>query len=311
MTSKTKKISTTIDIEDLVNVSTSKHPTTKIIKSDVISASRRTDIPAFYMDIMLTSMKNKFIDVIQKFGNVSRLSLDPNDVKCIVWWSKNYEHWIECYKNNKQLFDKYKHMFNFTINDSTHLESGIDISLDSRLEQLKYLANTFGSICIKYRFDPIVKWRDIKTTKEHTNFHHFKKIIKFISICGVKEVIFAFCIPYNHVIKHMKKNGKQLIAFTDDEKLHIINKMIEITDLYKIRLSACCSDAIISNNKKIFHSKCVDGDAIETIIHSQLKRNSKDTGQRVECNCATSRDIGSYTMKCNHSCDYCYANPSH
>jgi hypothetical protein len=287
----------------------SKRPA-KIIKSEIISASRRTDIPAFYMDIVLLAMKNKVIDVVQKFGYVSKISLDPVDVKCFVWWSKNYKNWIECFKQNTRLFNQYKHMFNFTINDSTFLESGVELSLDERLEQLKFLADTFGSNCIKYRFDPIVKWIDIKTGTECNNFHKFNKIIKFISQCGVKEVIFAFCISYNHVFQHMKKKGKLLVDFQIDEKQHIIDRMIKITDKYDVRLSACCNDTIVNSNKKIFKSKCVDGDAVEHIIEQNLSHNTKDKGQRAECNCAVSRDIGSYTMKCLHSCDYCYANPS-
>ena len=309
-----------IDIEDLEedcskkkkyissNVKNSVSPV-KIIKSEIISASRRTDIPAFYMDNILESLKNKYIDVTQKFGQISRISLDPTDVKCIVWWSKNYKNWIDCYLNNKNLFKQYKHMFNFTINDSTDLESGIKLSLDERLAQLKFLSDTFGSICIKYRFDPIVKWIDIETGEEKTNFHKFNKIIKFISKCGVKEVIFAFCIPYNRVCQHMKKKGKLLIDFSDEEKEHILYRMIKITNKHNVRLSACCNDALVNSNKKIHHAKCIDGDIVEQIIESELKHNTKDKGQRKECNCAVSRDIGSYTMKCKHSCDYCYANP--
>lgn len=37
--------------------------------------------------------------------------------------------------------------------------------------------------------------------------------------------------------------------------------------------------------------------------------HQKDRGQREQCNCTASREIGQYELQCPHSCLYCYANP--
>lgn len=57
----------------------------------IISASRRTDIPAFYSDWFLNRIKDGFVDVRNpmNYHQVSRISLSPDVIDCIVFWSKN------------------------------------------------------------------------------------------------------------------------------------------------------------------------------------------------------------------------------
>jgi len=281
----------------------------KLVASEIISASRRTDIPAFYMDIVMKAFEEKHIVSTNQFGHTSNISLDPKHVKCIVWWSKDYHNWLVEYKKNPEIFNQYKHMFNFTITGGDDLETGLTHSLDERLKQLKELCEIFGAKTIKYRFDPVVVYMDAKTGERKDNMKNYKKIIKYVGGCGVKEVIFAFCLPYPKVTARMKKYGKILLKLSDEEQSEIINGMITIANKYGMSLESCCNEDLLHNDE-IKPSKCVDGNRIEKILGKKLKQNKKDKGQRKECNCAISRDIGSYTMKCHHNCEYCYANPA-
>ena len=118
-----------------------------LIKSPIISCSRRTDIPAFLMDWVLERIKEGYVDVVNPFNRkqVSRVSLSPKDVKCFVWWSKNFREWIKTYIENKNLFDSYKgHSFQFTINSPSELENNINVSLDERFEQIEWLIQEFS-----------------------------------------------------------------------------------------------------------------------------------------------------------------------
>ena len=56
----------------------------------IISASRRTDIPAFYTPWFMNRVRAGFVDAINPFNRkqVSRISLRPEDVDCIVFWTK-------------------------------------------------------------------------------------------------------------------------------------------------------------------------------------------------------------------------------
>lgn len=285
------------DIEDIVKEST----------SEVISWSRRTDVPAFYMKDAVKAMKLGYIDVCSPYGVQSRVSLKPEHVKCISWWSKDYGVWIKKSEKMPKLFGKYKHMFNFTINGYDALEPGIESSLDERLQQLKILSERYTPDAIQYRFDPIVVYRDLEDQKVKDNLENFEKIVKFVSECGVKEIHFAFCISYPKVVKRMKKNGKELINLDDDAKHEILDKLLVITDKYGAEMHACCTSGLINYKNKIKESHCIDSSKIEILIGHPLDKNKKDKGQRKDCQCVISRDAGTYNQVCNHGCIYCYA----
>ena len=118
-----------------------------LIKSPIISCSRRTDIPAFLMDWVIQQITIGYVDVVNPFNRkqISRISLRPEDVKCWVWWSKNFKDWIKKFNQNKNLFKKYKgHSFQFTINSPSELERNINVSLKERFNQLKWLIEKLG-----------------------------------------------------------------------------------------------------------------------------------------------------------------------
>jgi len=284
------------DIEDII----------PIRKSEIISASRRTDIPAFYMDMMLEALKNKYIDVKNPYSQKSsRVSLDKKDVKCICWWSKDYGKWIKIYEENNILFSGFKHYFNFTINGTNELEKGVKTTLDERLKQLKYLTKTFGVNAISYRFDPIVYYKKKNDDSIYNNLEHFKYIVKYIAKLGIKEIIFAFCLGYPNVVKRMKKMNKELIILNINEQKKIMDKLLKITDKYGIIMKTCCNNELIGY-KNIISSACIDKNKIEKITKKRFKLK-RDSGQRKQCNCVQSRDIGDYDMNCKHECAYCYA----
>ena len=62
----------------------------------IISVSRRTDIPAFYGDWFMNRLKEGFAGVVNPFGGQKYIvSLKPQDVRCFVFWSKNFTPFLE------------------------------------------------------------------------------------------------------------------------------------------------------------------------------------------------------------------------
>ncbi len=252
-----------------------------------------------------------YVDVRNPFNpkQVYRVSLLPEDVKCWVWWSKDFGPFIKCYHQNRPLFNQYKaHYFHFTINSPSELEPNVTISLEERFEQLKWLIKTFGKLAVNFRFDPIVFYK--KGKKIHDNLTHFEYIIETISSLGLEEMIFSFVTIYPKVKKRMIARGKHPVTLSFQEKKEIVIKLLPTCKKHDVVMKACCQPDLLRISG-IEQACCIDATKIEALAGETIPK-IRDTGQRKNCNCHKSKDIGGYTgiFKCKHDCDYCYASPS-
>jgi len=284
-----------------------------LVKSPIISCSRRTDIPAFLMAWVLERIKEGYVDVINPFNRkqVNRVSLSPKDVKCFVWWSKNFGEWIKTYENNRDLFNSYRgHSFQFTINSPSVLEKNIKISLDERFEQIEWLIKEFGLISVNYRYDPIIFYKDKGSNQIRNNLDKFKSIIETIAKKGIKEVIFSFATIYSKVNSRMNARGYIPINPTIEKKKEVLERLMKVCSDFDIKMKACCQPDLLEI-EGIEQAHCIDAFRIERLINEKIPKQ-KDTGQRKDCGCFKSKDIGGYSgiFRCRHNCDYCYASPA-
>jgi len=285
----------------------------RLIKTEIISCSRRTDIPAFLMEWVIDKIKLGYVDVVNPFNRaqISRVSLSPADVVCWVWWSKNFKQWIEFYEKYNYLFKLYKgHYFQFTINSPSELEQNLKISLEERFKQLEWLIKEFGSIAVNFRFDPIIFYKDAGSSKIKSNLDKFEYIIQNVASLGLTEMTFSFATIYQKVQNRMKKRGKIPIELKAEKKKEILERLIKISDKYNMKMKACCQPDL-SSVEGIEQAHCIDAYKIEKLVNKQIQK-VRDSGQRDSCGCFKSKDIGGYSgiFRCKHNCDYCYASPA-
>ena len=284
-----------------------------LIKSPIISCSRRTDIPAFLMEWVLDRINEGYVDVVNPFNRkqVNRVSLSPNDVKCFVWWSKNFGEWIKTYEDNRDLFNSYRgHSFQFTINSPSELEKNIKISLDERFEQLEWLIKQFGLTADNYRYDPIIFYKVNGSNQIKNNLDKFKSIIETIATKGIKEIIFSFATIYSKVNSRMNARGYIPINPTVQKKKEVLERLMIVCLDFDIKMKACCQPDLLEI-EGIEQAHCIDAYKIEKLINEKIPKR-KDTGQRKDCGCFKSKDIGGYSgiFRCKNNCDYCYASPA-
>ncbi len=284
-----------------------------LIKSPIISCSRRTDIPAFLMNWVIQQIKIGYVDVVNPFNRkqISHISLKPEDVKCWVWWSKNFSKWIEVYIQHKDLFKLYKgHYFQFTINSPSELEKGIIISLEDRFKQLEWLIKEFGTLAVNFRFDPIILYKKCDSNQLKSNLNKFEYIIENVSSLGLKEMIFSFATIYPKVKTRMRARGYIPIDASIKKKKEILVKLFEICQQNNMKMKACCQPDLLELNG-IEKAQCIDANKIEKIVGESIPK-VLDSGQRKDCGCFKSKDIGGYSgiFRCKHNCDYCYASPA-
>lgn len=268
----------------------------------IISASRRTDIPAFYGDWFMARLKDGFTGVLHPFGGQKYVvSLKPEDVTCLIFWSKNFTPFLENLKTIESM--GYKFYFNYTV---TGLPGIFEANVDKRstIDTLKLLSRTYSPQHINWRFDPIIVsticGRDffIKAFEELAcEFEGF-----------VRRCYFSFVCEYNKVRRNFqelqKATGVEIIEVGEDFKINLANELATIAERHGIQMFSCCGDYLVNDQIKKAH--CIDGSIIEKLFFPEgFQYTEKPT--RVECGCIESIDIGTYDT-CPHGCVYCYAN---
>jgi len=281
----------------------------------IISASRRTDIPAFYMPWFMAQISREFFEVTNPFNQrVSIVPATPDKVHTIVFWSKNFGPFLDQSYGEQLLKQGYHLFFNFTINSAcTSLEPGVPL-LKQRLDQLEHLCRRFGPDTINWRFDPLCFFKTGGGLLQD-NLHDFSGIAEKAAECKIVRCITSFMDHYPKIRRRL--STRPGFAFIDpplEKKVEIVNGMKKKLAGTNIHLSVCCEKELleaIPRSSSITASSCIPGDLIQKLFGGgpSLK---KDAGQRVKagCGCTLSTDIGSYGLQpCYHNCLFCYANP--
>ncbi|MDH5714034.1 MAG: DUF1848 domain-containing protein [Candidatus Aminicenantes bacterium] len=268
----------------------------------IISCSRRTDVPAFYLPWLIKCLKRGYADVFNWHNNRwHRVSLRPDDVHTIVLWSKNFRPFL----THREYFKHYHLFFNFTFNICPQLEPKLP-SLKERLAQMRELTAIYGVDRVQWRFDPVVLWEGGRKS----NLDGFEPLAEIVSLLGVSKCYFSFATWYPKVSARLQRSGFPLYQPPLEQRREIAGNLADIARNYSITLFACCSDELVGVNG-IQKACCIDGRILLSLAKEPCTLK-KDDGQRPDCGCSKSRDIGSYKhMPCYHACLYCYANPAH
>lgn len=272
----------------------------------IISASRRTDIPAFYSEWFMNRIREGYLYVQNPFNTnkFKKVDLSPSKVDAIVFWSKNprplmpYLH---------ELDERgYKYYFQFTITGYPKIIEPSVPALDEVIGCFIELSNKIGSDRVIWRFDPIML-SDI--TNEDFIFKRFNFIAEELKEY-TNQVIISFADFYKKVITNLNKFERERNTKFKDITGYpqLINKfalqLAEIASKNYMQILSC-SEKYDLSRYGIKHGKCIDDELIEKIAQKKLNVR-KDINQREECGCVQSQDIGQYNT-CLHNCVYCYA----
>lgn len=269
----------------------------------IISASRRTDIPAFYGDWLMNRISAGFAGYSNPFNSKKYIvSLKREDTAAIVLWSKNFSPFL----NNAILLkdEGYSLFFNYTITGLPEIFEPEGPQTDESIDTIKQLSSKFSPDHINWRYDPILI-SDITGADYHLDKFKFlcSKLTGYIKRCYI-----SFPTPYGKVKNSFKKftsrTGISIISEDIPARIDLAEKLSGIGEQYGIRTYSCCGDYLTGN--KILKGRCIDGTIISSICGENLA-NLKLRPTRKECGCTDSVDIGVYNS-CPHGCIYCYAN---
>jgi len=292
----------------------------------IISASRSTDIPAFYARWFANRLNAGYCKWINPFNRKAQY-VSFEKARFVVFWTKNAGPMIQ----HLHLLDEKDigWYFQFTVNDyeAEGFEPNV-LKLDERIETFQMLSDIKGKERVIWRFDPLILTDKLQPTDL---LGKIERIGNQIHGYTEKLVIsFADISNYAKVKRNLKAGGVNWQEFSPETISEIAAGVSSLAKGWGLKV-ATCGESVDLEKYGITHNRCIDDELMMRISGSnkelamflgydnnltlfdgrktQGQHPLKDKGQRKECGCIVSKDIGQYNT-CRHLCIYCYANTS-
>jgi DNA repair photolyase len=309
----------------------------------IVSASRSTDIPAFYADWFFHRLKVGYSAWTNPFNGVKSY-VSYQDTRFIVFWSKNprplLNHLDYLKERNIGCYIQY------TLNDyeKEGLERGVP-KLSERIDTFRQLVDKLGKGRVIWRFDPLILTNDISIDALLSKIERIGDQLQGYT----EKLVFSYAdiLSYRKVKANLEKSHIPYHEWTEPQMLEFAERLAELNRKWGYTL-ATCGEKVDLQQFGIEHNHCVDDALIIRFAYEDkelmnflkvkmfpmpapnlfgeseslpkdaifLPNNTyathgdnRDKGQRLFCGCIVSKDIGEYNT-CPHLCEYCYANTS-
>jgi Domain of unknown function (DUF1848) len=267
----------------------------------IISASYRSDIPAFYGDWFRTRLAEGYALVANPYSGADcRVALDPAAVDGFVFWSRNpapFRSVLDQLAGQGRPF-----VLQFTITGySRALESAVPAS-ETAVALLRDLSGRFGRRSLVWRYDPILI-SDL--TLEAWHAANFDKLADALA-GSVDEVVLSFAQIYAKTGRNLaaaaKRHGFAWRDPEDEQKRALIARLAERAAEAGMQATVCAQPHLLAGVAR--PARCIDAARLSDIAGRLMAARTK--GNRKACACHESRDIGAYDS-CPQGCAYCYA----
>ena len=305
---------------------------------EIVSASRSTDIPAFYADWFFHRLKVGYSAWTNPFNGVKSY-VSYQNTRFIVFWSKNPQpllnHLDDLKERNIGCYIQY------TLNDyeRDRLEQGVP-PISQRIDTFKRLVDKLGIGHVIWRFDPLILTDDIGMDTLLSKIESIGDQLQGYT----EKLVFSYAdiLGYRKVRANLEKIRIPYHEWTEPQMLEFAGRLAELNKKWGYTL-ATCGEKVDLQQFGIQRNHCIDYDLIVRLAHdderlmdfigAMIKKRGydlfgepeplpasaillpgdryamKDSGQRDACGCLRSKDIGEYNT-CPHRCEYCYANTS-
>ena len=281
----------------------------------VVSASRRTDIPAFHAEWFFEQLRAGHTRWVNPFSGTPQF-VSFAKTRAIVFWTKNPQPIFSYLEELDRRGIGY--YFQYTLNDyeAEGLEPGVP-PLPARIATFQELARRIGPARVVWRYDPLLLADGL----------HVNSLVERVARVGERlhpftrrlVIAFADLERYAKVRNRLRRFGRGCRELTTDEMRLFAAQLAAAVRPWGLTV-ATCAEAVELAEFGIGRNKCVDDVLLERLFgHDEAlmtflgpredRLRLKDKGQRKECGCIISKDIGTYDT-CPHACPYCYANSS-
>lgn len=313
----------------------------------ILSASRSTDIPARHAKWFAERLREGWFGWVNPF-NQKRYAVSLENTRAIVFWTKHAAPLIPYLDEISERGFHYYFQYTLNAYEAEGLEPKIP-TLERRIETFRALSEKIGPDRVIWRFDPIILhegqsprdillkiWNLSKKMRGATR----KLVVSFADVNVYRKV------QRNLVAEVPSLYSSENVPLAEPTEAQI-EEIAE--GLRKIQAHwhehgwdfkiATCAERIDLSRFGIERNSCVDGELLarlfpeddalmafltkgkkaqpeaslfsgfEEVVPIVSNKALKDKGQRKECGCVESKDIGMYNT-CANFCAYCYANAS-
>ena len=305
---------------DIINLPDNKSE--KAICPVIVSASRATDIPAFFAKWFRNRLETGYLIWRNPFNTKQLQHISFKKTRIFVFWSKNPKPLIQYLPEIEARGIHY--YFQFTLNDyeQEKLEPNVP-PLAQRIETFKALSKRLGKKRVIWRYDPLILTNTISID---VLVDRIRSIACQLEGYAEKLVIsFADIGIYRKVQNNLTREDVPFREFTPPAMMELAERLQQHNQKWGFKI-ATCAESVLLDQYGIGHNRCIDDDLMIELFNDDSALMNflgyqpdlfagssrpylKDKGQRKECGCIVSKDIGMYDT-CHHLCKYCYANTS-
>ena len=267
----------------------------------IVSASYRTDIPAFYGDWFRRRLAEGVARVANPYGGKPyEVALRGPACDGFVFWTRNSAPFHPALAEVAERGLPF--VVHYTITGYPRaLEASVTQAAQA-VEQVRWLAAAYGPRAVVWRYDPV-----LLTSLTAPGWHKesFAELVKMLrGACD--EVVLSFAQIYAKTRGNLERaSARHGFTWRDpaaDEKTDVLSALAAIAAQEGLRATLCTQPDLLSEG--LAPARCIDAQRLSDVAGRAIAAKTK--GNRPGCLCAESRDIGAYDT-CPHGCTYCYA----
>lgn len=242
-------------------------------------------------------------------GQIYTIDLTRERVDGFVFWTKNIGPFLQYLPEIHRR--GYPFLVQHTINGYPPALEARVINYTHTLDAMRQIAQEYGSQRLIWRYDPVLFTSLTPPAWHLTNFSRLASELEGVT----DEVVISFAQIYRKTERNLREAARQS-RFTwhehnpDDPDFMVTARTLaaelaHIAGEHGMQLRICSQKAFLIPGI-VEEASCIDAERLEQIAGHPILNKGRQKGNRKECACAASKDIGAYDT-CPHGCVYCYA----
>lgn len=268
----------------------------------IISASYRSDIPAFHGDWFRAALRRGRVTVANPYNRKPvEIDLSPQAVDGYVFWTRNARPFAAALEEVAAQGRPFAVQYTI-LGYPRAIDAGV-IDPALAIADARRIADRFGPRVVVWRYDPILLSPETEVAWHRANFAQLADALAGVS----DEVVVSFAQIYAKSARNLRKAGIAWRQPALAERMALLADLNACAKSRGFRLTTC-SQPDLSAVPDPAPASCIDAGRLGSIAGRPIPARTK--GNRPACLCAEARDIGAYDS-CVHGCAYCYAVADH